>query len=216
VAPPKTREQIERDYQSAVASVRDRRDLSDEGKRAHLAGIYQDARNELRAINQREDADREQQRGKLQRTLFGNPSADPSSVISYRDALDRAGQLKSAEEALDLLHRAELTQDEALARAIGHHAASRNVTSGDGWGRVLDSWAQARPGISDTLDELADLSAGDSTRAKFARKMSRSFPAPTELEGHGDDVELAKLRGMVPGESPASPERDTRVGPWDA
>ncbi len=86
-----------------------------------------------------------QHRAVLLRRLFDSPAPhDVASVVSYRDALDRADRLDTPAEAVALLRRARLTGDELLARAVAVRAADL-VARSAAWGEVLDEWA-AQPG----------------------------------------------------------------------
>lgn len=175
-----------------MTAVRDSRDLSDQGRQRQLARITQRRNDQLRALRVTEQRDLEDRRETLVRQLFRNPTPrDAASVVSYRDAQDRAAAV-TGEKAVELYRRAVRTGDELLARALAVRAAERGSFGGSGWSEVLDHWAGHEPGARDVLDELGQIAAADSPRGRFARSFATTGGgAPHELRGVPDVTRLA-------------------------
>lgn len=91
------------------------------------------------------------------RRAFGTPSTDTTTVISARDANERAAQLgpQDAHLALDLLHGADVNGDDILAAALGFRAYELSGVPGTDWPQVLDAYLERRP---DAVVALAELS----------------------------------------------------------
>lgn len=184
----RTPDQIRQGLTDTLNQLRTRRDLSTEGLQRQAAKAYVAARDEMRKARQADGADLQAQQDRLLQKLFGNPnSTDPSSVISFRDAQDRAAQLATAEEAMELLERAKLTGDVLLAQAVAMRAADRAwVGMGNStWGAVLDAWAAGTP-KDDVLTELGTLS-----RSRASEMLMYALSKPTELTGVNNVDRLA-------------------------
>ena len=84
---------------------------------------------------------KEQHRAELLHRLLDSPAVhDAVSIISWRDAQDRAELLSTPDAAIKLLRRARLSGDRLLARAVARHAAAR-IPLSNAWRAVLDEWA---------------------------------------------------------------------------
>ena len=89
-------------------------------------------------------------RDELLRRLFSGPAFhDVTSIISFRDAQDRAERLSTPDEAVELLSRARMSGDELLVTAVALHAAAQVPVSRP-WARVLDEWFDGEPTDIDT------------------------------------------------------------------
>ena len=78
------------------------------------------------------------------RRLFGVdrlPGDPNTAALSHRDAFTRAAQLPTEAAALQAMHIAALTGDEACVMAVAWKA--HNVA----WGPVLAFWIELRPGV---------------------------------------------------------------------
>ena len=92
----------------------------------------------------------DQHRDELLRHLFTGPAFhDVTSIISFRDAQDRAERLSTPDEAVELLRRARLSGDELLVTAVALHAAAQVPVSRP-WALVLDEWFNGEPTDIDT------------------------------------------------------------------
>lgn len=154
-------ERIQQTYAATVARIRSDHDLTDEARGRRLAEAWRTTRaklDELRTAEQTRLAKREQE---LERKLFGTGWLDGASeAISNRDAQDRASRLARSDEATRLLRRAEQNGDQALARAIAHHALqqSRQAPSPQAsrdWDSVVGAFLDARPHTAPVVEELA-------------------------------------------------------------
>ena len=92
----------------------------------------------------------DQHRDELLRRLFSGPAfRDITSIISFRDAQDRAERLSTPDEAVELLRRARTSGDELLVTAVALHAAAQ-VPVSRSWAGVLDDWFNGDPADIDT------------------------------------------------------------------
>ncbi|MGN7782781.1 hypothetical protein ACTJJE_25145 [Mycolicibacterium sp. 22603] len=148
------------------------RTLSDVGKqekleeeRAHLKTKLGDlkARERELIINKRES---------LERQLFGLTSGDPSQIIAYRDAQDRATKLADGQAAAELLASATRSGDRTLAAAIAaralREAGPAALTGSYDWRNIVNTYAENHPSDGDKLKDLLNLSSRKSTDALFA------------------------------------------------
>lgn len=168
-------------YARAVETIRADRSLSPEGKAERIAKAWRATSEEIQRLRVEYQKAREQHRQDLERSVFGPTyphgatEADKVAVRSdYRAALDRAEQVQGAEQAADLLDRAELTSDTVLARAVATVAASRGFTN------VLEKYADSRPEARAAIDELVGFQSDKKTR--FVEGMVLSGPMrPSEV-----------------------------------
>jgi hypothetical protein len=198
-----TPESIRKRYIDRVADLRARKDLSEEGRRRQIAKARTDADAAMREIAKADQADREKRHAELLARIFGNPRPqDSTSVVSYRDAQDRAAGLKTPEQAAALLSRARSTGDRLLAQAVAMRAldgAMRDTLGNTGWPAVLDDWATEQPsGVDEALTELSQLHREQSTRGKFARNLHYALPAVSELRGHNTERLAAEADPDLP------------------
>jgi hypothetical protein len=108
-------------YRERVEEIRRDWTRSDEAKRQDLEAAYSEARSAHKSL---EDQYRAEVRGRLRdsrKAAFSPPKIGKDAaldMLAYRDALDRVSQLRDPRELSELLSRAEITGDHALARAI--------------------------------------------------------------------------------------------------
>lgn len=172
-------------------SIRHDQRLSDEGKRAHLAANYLHHKGQVDTVKAKEADRTTSRRNDLQRQLFGAAS-DPSTVVAFRDAQDRAGKHSNVDEAQAALDRAHMTGDHLMAKAVALNAADR------GWGGVLQSYALNHPEVQAPLDELSQLTADSNSKtAAMGRAMSYSITLPRELSSYRNT--LPQLAAQAPG-----------------
>jgi hypothetical protein len=128
--------------------------------------------------------------------LFGSVSSLGADAISARDADDRAAQLKTRDEALALLARAESNSDQVLARAIALRAFTnvQQPLSAGAWRPVLDAYCTSRPTIATKLAELAE-ARRSSVEKSFGRSVIFSLNKPRELERMSDSQIQAAAGG---------------------
>ncbi|MGB3761831.1 MAG: hypothetical protein WA966_01310 [Ornithinimicrobium sp.] len=165
----KKREAAEREreaYRETTQRIREDADLSVEGRGRRLAEAYMTTKTKLRALADDESRALVERWTKLENSVFGaggRLASDPSTfAISARDAADRAAQVQSADQAADLLDRAEADGDELLAKAVARHAVRKSETAmnpdvASEWDGVTRSYIDARPRLTPAVEELAEI-----------------------------------------------------------
>src|SRR5688572_19697130 len=104
--------------------IRNNKNLTPEGQRKQIAANYLQYKRQITALEAEDKAARSSKADSLRRTLFGlSGSSDANATISYRDAQDRVAAIKDETQALELLDRADLSNDEILTKAIVGRAA---------------------------------------------------------------------------------------------
>lgn len=155
-------ETIRERYRADVEKVRANRDLSHEGRRRQLALLFTRTRDELREQAAKDREVLERRWTELEKKLFTGKDEPWQDPVSKRDAATRAAQLKTPDEALRLLARAEATDDHDLARAIGRHSVTRMTTgrreADAPWENVFRQYMAPRAQhLSPIVDELAKI-----------------------------------------------------------
>jgi hypothetical protein len=125
--------------------------LSQTGKDEAVKAAVENARNTMTALRQEEDGLASDKRASLQRTVSGSVGSDSASIISYRDAQDRADKLESRDEANRLMNRALSSDDKSLASAVAQAAIAK------GWNDVYEPYAAQNPTIAEAVKDLAQL-----------------------------------------------------------
>ena len=135
---------IQRRLDEQLDTIRNTRSYSDAGRKAEMAKAVLAARAQVEKLRSEFVAERETRRDNLHRIIFGSPSgASASELIANRDAQDRAAQISTPEDAKAMLHRANQTNDESLARAV---ARVLFIEGGQRWLRTTQTrWASAEP-----------------------------------------------------------------------
>lgn len=164
-------------FNNAVKQIKRDPNLTDRGKQIMLARVYTEARRRIMPL---EKADREshiKRYDEVEKSVFGSTADDPASVMSFRNACDRAAELQDAPSALRALDTAQRGNDATLARAIVMRAWQA------GWSNVTDTYAATNPKLTDQLAELAALRHHlDSTVSVIGGDMITSLRRPAELE----------------------------------
>jgi hypothetical protein len=204
-----TPDSVRKRYAARVADLRARKDLSEDGRRRQIAKARTDADAAMRKIAKADQANRDKRHAELLARIFGNPRPqDSTSVVSYRDAQDRAAGLKTPEQAAALLSRARSTGDRLLAQAVAMRAldGAMGAKLGTGWDAVLDDWAAEQPsGVDEALTELGQLHREQSTRGKFAKNLYYALPAASELRGQNIQRLAAEADPDLPDAPPPNP-----------
>ncbi len=180
----------QRAYAQSIDAIRSDERLSRVGRRRAMAAAFLKAEEELRHLKQSEHEATTRRRRELERDLFGAGSRRANTATaSYRDAEDRAQQLKRPEQALALLSRAERNGDALLARAIAARAWDRT------WTPVLDAYAAERPGVLEQLRELDALerSLDGSVIGRVSASMAFRVRKPEELRDVYSELALRNL-----------------------
>jgi len=182
-------EKIQDRLRGRVDDIRTRQDLSNDGRQRQLAKAHTEAAAEMHKVRAADETARAQREEKLLRTLFGNAAArDATSVVSFRDAQDRAERLVKPDEAAELLARARRSGDTLLAKAIGmkalNEARAALPGAGDQWVTVLNQWAQDEPpAVDEALTELGQMHHANTGPRQIGRSLRYSVPTPAELRG---------------------------------
>jgi hypothetical protein len=187
---------IQRRLNQSVAAVQSNDNLSAEGRRKQLATDYLDAMTAMKKLRESLEAEEEQTADDLSVDLFGSASSLGADAISVRDADDRAAQLKTKDEALALLTRAESNGDQVLARAIALRAFTKaqQPLGGSAWASVLDTYTASRPVIATKMAKLAE-ARRSSVEKSFGRSIIFSPNKPRELERMSDSQIQAAAGG---------------------
>ena len=125
--------------------------LSQVGKHEALNAATENARNTMEGLRQEEDALAQDKRQSLERTVAGTVGSDSGSIISYRDAQDRADKLESRDQASRLMSRALASGDGTLASAVAQAAIAK------GWADVYEPYAAQNPTVAEAVKDLAQL-----------------------------------------------------------
>jgi hypothetical protein len=161
--------------------IRSNRGLSPAAIRQRIAKAYVETRSSIEAVRGAEAKLISEKALSLQRQLFGTYETDPSSIIAFRDAQDRAERLESPQAAKAVLHRALMTDDRTLASAI----LSRAVN--DRWHVVVDQYNSAHP---EQVEKLSDLQSiiqlQSSPQANVMAGLQWLTPKPKEFAGATD------------------------------
>lgn len=140
-----------------VGAQRERREieqnpnLSAEGKQTEISQVNEYVKSSMAALRAEEGKLADDKRAELERTVLGTVGTDPSSVISYRDAQDRAEKITDSAEAERLMGRALSSGDNTLAIAIAHIALEKRYS------KAYKLFAASNPSIAEAADDLAEL-----------------------------------------------------------
>lgn len=183
----------------ATTADRVRKDprYSTEGRRNAIAAAYTAGAKQAGALRTQFNQQMTEQRSTLESQLFGraDTSRDPSAVLSWRDAQDRAARIDNGTAAARAYHNARINGDTHLMTALVQHAAAHS------WMDVLHEADNAEPG---TLDKLKALENMPSERGqKQLSNVGFVLPAPTELQGANPDTIATWAASAV---APASDE----------
>lgn len=147
-------ERTQNSYARLVDSVNADPNLSDAGKASKVEGERERTKTTLASLRQKEADLITAKRTELERRLFGLSSvvsSDPTQIIAYRDAQDRAARLADPDDARELLNTAQLSDDTSLTSAILAQSL-RN-----GWHSVVREHTNTNPRSSEDLNDLQQL-----------------------------------------------------------
>lgn len=177
----------------AIEHARNNSDISQEKKARLIARAYIDLKDGLEAIETGHAKQESTRRAQLERKLYGIPNhADANSMISYRDALDRAGQIPDDNNgeaaAIALLNRAQTSGDELLVRAVLATGYERQ------WVDVINTHINQNPNIDGDANELWTLQQNQASAFSFEHVAT----PPREISNYGETT----LRTMAADEAP--------------
>lgn len=136
--------------------------LSDIGKRAKLDSEHAQVSARLRDLRKKETELIAAKKQSLEKRLFGLStvtSSDPSQIVLYRDAQDRAARLTDSDEAAEAFAAARRSDDKTLAAAILARALDA------GWSSIVAEYVKQHPTASEDLDDLAKIQQYNSFEA---------------------------------------------------
>ncbi len=115
-------EKNSREYRERVEALRADYRLSEEARREELAELYRKAHATHEELVREYRSGIREDLKKTRKAVFAAPCSHRAdrdlAALSYRDALDRASRVRDGRELSDMLARAEVTGDYALARAV--------------------------------------------------------------------------------------------------
>ena len=184
---------LQQRHAQAVDRIRSREDLTPAAKLDRLRAVQDEHASAMAQLQQSANTETAVQRGRLYQQAFSsqNLPGDPSTlVVSVRDAQDRASRITDPKDAVALLQRAELSGDEALARAVAEHAFTQtknlNGLGSEPWGEVVETYAARREPQAQALSELSSMDRGGSGVARALSEAGKYYlPVPSELQGPG-------------------------------
>jgi hypothetical protein len=142
---------VQRNLSSTKREMNNDPSLSQVGKDEAVKALTESSRNLMNSLRQEEDKLAVDKRASLERTVSGSVGIDSASIISYRDAQDRADRLEGHHEAARLMDRALNSGDKSLASAVAQAAISK------GWTDVYEPWAAQNPTVAEAANDLAQL-----------------------------------------------------------
>ncbi len=177
------------EFGKTLARIRSDDSLSEKGKQAQITLAWQQHAQAQKALRAAYTQAREARVTELQRALFA-PAIWPSAsagekamvMLSHRDAVSRAQALKSAQDAAALMRQALRDGDEHLARATAA------VAFGNQWDEATDAYITAYPDTRPAFQELADLGAGLTQRAKLELAQLFGADRPKEVPASASDT----------------------------
>jgi hypothetical protein len=137
-------------------------DLSDVGKQKARETQNEQASAKIRDLRKREKELIAAKKQSIEKRLFGLSSSDPSQIIAFRDAGDRAAKLTTLDEAREAYSRATLSGDSTLAAAILARALEAR------WNSIVAEYVNQNPSAREDLADLAKLEEYDSFAATLA------------------------------------------------
>jgi hypothetical protein len=109
-------------YREALAAIREDWTKSDAAKLQDIEAVFSEARSTHAQLEDEFRAELRERLTKARKRAFAAPTIPGSDkalqLVAYRSALDRVEQTRDARELSELLERAEVTGDHALARAV--------------------------------------------------------------------------------------------------
>ena len=161
-----------------IEAIRASRELTHEAQRDRIAEAFTTHRQQLGEIQAEVEERIVGENRRLEHKLWGNPSPSDTSAAGWRAALDRTEMVANADEAIDLLARAERSQDTLLARAVALRAIGR-------WPAVMGRYAKEHPEVANALTELDAFVQETDRRSRWrtAMKIALTPSMPSELRG---------------------------------
>lgn len=158
-------------HHAARQEIRDDFRRSDVAKSDDLAALQKDTKAKLDALKESQTTFVKDLRAKVEREFRGNQPTDAASVVSRRDAADRARRLADKNEALEVLQDAIASNDADLAHAVG--VKSRN----NGWVDAAEVYTGAYPDTAGSAEALDYIDSNTGAGYNLFNSMTYSAPA---------------------------------------
>lgn len=177
-------------YAAQVERVRADKTLSDVGRRVHLAAALTAVRRQVDQVMQAARQRDEKRYAALTGKMFKLDSTDATTIVSYRDALDRAEAITEPGAAKTLMNRAIASGDTLLSRAVfarAWSAVGADDPRSPEWNQVIGQYATAYPNEAAAIQEagtLANLMGSPDQRWK--EQMATTVSRPRELSAYQD------------------------------
>lgn len=168
-----------------VKETRKNTNLSPTGKAEQIAKSYREAHALMANLASAEEDALATKRLELERALFGQFASDPTSIIAYRDAQERVGQLTPEEQhvAKQMLHTAQLSGDTTLAAALLGKAVNT------GWEDIITTYSAQHPDKATQLRDLGDvIHFQEDHTINFQRTADYSCNKPHELANYTEQT----------------------------
>jgi hypothetical protein len=166
--------------QTEYDKIRNITDLTPEARLRAIAKAYLNVRGQLSDLGNATQRAVVGNQEALERKLFGIPDANnPSAMISYRDAQDRAARLDLESDAIAMLTRASVSGDDLLVRAL-LEAGYTNA-----WTNLINTYTAAHPAMEAAAEQLWDIITRKQAPA-IVTNFTYYAPTPPELAGFSD------------------------------
>lgn len=186
----KAMSKIRTSFAQKCDSIRADSRFTEGGRRAELAKALLAHRKQAAALREGTTLDNDTTRAKTMTKVFGLPAgADAGSTLAYRDAVDRAAQLRSGTDLKAMRERATAMGDDLLARAAAARAFELGIRD------VAKDYAEAA-GLDNEYDDLVATPTSSMASAALF-----SVPTPTELRAVVGGVSDDMLQRIADGDS---------------
>ncbi len=173
-----------------ISSIRADQRYSEVGRRAAIASAWRHTAQQAAQLHAEYATTVRAQRADLERKLFGlSGNNDPNTLISWRDAGDRADRITKEDDAAAALNRARNSGDTHLAKAVLQRAFAK------GWTSITASAEDVLPGSAERIAALDALPTDRALRVLGAAAFGITRAAITELAGASDE-QVAQWAGQ--------------------
>jgi hypothetical protein len=134
-------------YRKKVDEIRRDWQLSDQAKDQQIRSLYEEARSTYSRLTGQYGSSVEAKLKRTRTEVFSPPQVSKDAALNtmaYRDALDRVGSSTDPKQIKQMMERAELTGDAALARAC-LYAGYHNLPTDEARISVVDGYFRAFP-----------------------------------------------------------------------
>lgn len=138
-------------YRRTRVNIEQDRNLSPEGKRAHILPLQDNLKTKLADMQAQEMKLLTDKMESLQSSLITKLGSSSSDIIAMRDAEERADRLENQEEAVRVIQRAVRSGDKSLAHAV----LRRGMDSG--WSDVVAIATEAYPDAAQIISDIAEV-----------------------------------------------------------